>query len=189
MKVFTTGQAAKICKVAARTISKWFDSGRLKGYRLPGSRDRRIPKDFLICFLKENGMPLGDLEDEDLVKVIFVSSNELRISSMKASLTIKRGFKLAVAANGFETGIQIEAFNPKILIVDFSIGNNEANQLCQSIRKNSDYSNLIVLALIQESEMRGLDRSPINEIFRYPLDQDVLTFRLEELTGKIKVPA
>ena len=38
MKVFTTGQVAKICKVAPRTVSKWFDSGRLRGYRIPGSQ-------------------------------------------------------------------------------------------------------------------------------------------------------
>ena len=41
--IFTTGQVAKICKVAPRTVSKWFDSGRLRGYRIPGSQDRRIP--------------------------------------------------------------------------------------------------------------------------------------------------
>ena len=57
MKVFTTGQVAKICKVAPRTVSKWFDSGRLKGYRIPGSQDRRIPREYLIKFLKEHGMP------------------------------------------------------------------------------------------------------------------------------------
>jgi len=28
--IFTTGQVAKICKVAPRTVSKWFDSGRLR---------------------------------------------------------------------------------------------------------------------------------------------------------------
>src|SRR5947209_14833978 len=55
MKVFTTGQVAKICKVAPRTVSKWFDSGQLKGYRIPGSRDRRIPREDLIRFLEENG--------------------------------------------------------------------------------------------------------------------------------------
>ena len=59
MKVFTTGQVAKICKVAPRTVSKWFDSGRLRGYRIPGSQDRRIPREYLIKFLKEHGMPLG----------------------------------------------------------------------------------------------------------------------------------
>ena len=61
-KVFTTGQVAKICQVAPRTVSKWFDSGRLKGYRIPGSQDRRIPRDQLIRFLKENHMPLGALD-------------------------------------------------------------------------------------------------------------------------------
>ena len=35
MKVFTTGQVAKICKVAPRTVSKWFDSGRLTGISHP----------------------------------------------------------------------------------------------------------------------------------------------------------
>ena len=52
MKVFTTGQVAKICKVAPRTVSKWFDSGRLKGYRIPGSQDRRIPRDLETICLK-----------------------------------------------------------------------------------------------------------------------------------------
>ena len=52
-KVFTTGQVAKICKVAPRTVSKWFDSGRLRGYRIPGSQDRRIPREHLLRFLKE----------------------------------------------------------------------------------------------------------------------------------------
>ena len=64
MKVFTTGQAAKICKVAPSTVGRWFDSGLLKGYRRPGSPDRRIPSEYLITFLKEHGMPLGELEEE-----------------------------------------------------------------------------------------------------------------------------
>ena len=77
MKVFTTGQVAKICKVAPRTVSKWFDSGRLKGYRIPGSQDRRIPREYLIKFLKEHGMPLGDLEDEAMAKVLIVAQDQV----------------------------------------------------------------------------------------------------------------
>src|SRR4051812_28109101 len=38
--VLTTGEVAKICNVAPRTVSKWFDSGALHGYRIPGSKDR-----------------------------------------------------------------------------------------------------------------------------------------------------
>jgi hypothetical protein len=63
-QVFTTGQVAKICKVAPRTVAKWFDTGRLKGYRIPGHPDRRILRADLISFLNEHGMPLGELEGE-----------------------------------------------------------------------------------------------------------------------------
>ncbi|MFN9969658.1 MAG: helix-turn-helix domain-containing protein, partial [Phycisphaerae bacterium] len=57
-EVLTTGEVAKICNVAPRTVSKWFDSGSLKGYRIPGSRDRRIPTSELIRFMKAHNIPL-----------------------------------------------------------------------------------------------------------------------------------
>src|SRR5687768_16017987 len=60
--VLTTGQVAKMCNVAARTVSKWFDYGQLKGYRIPGSKDRRIPRAQLIKFMKEHGIPLDGIQ-------------------------------------------------------------------------------------------------------------------------------
>lgn len=56
-EVYSTDQAAKIVKVSARTISKWFDSGRLPGYRIPPHQERRIPRDGLVKFLRDHGMP------------------------------------------------------------------------------------------------------------------------------------
>src|SRR5207249_8428320 len=85
-KVFTTGQVAKICKVAPRTVSKWFDSGRLRGYRIPGSQDRRIPREYLIKFLKEHGMPVGDLEDEAMAKVLVVGQHQVLLEILKRQL-------------------------------------------------------------------------------------------------------
>lgn len=57
-EIYTTGEVAKICKVAPRTVSKWFDAGKLKGYKLPGAGDRRIQKDNLINFLTEYKFPI-----------------------------------------------------------------------------------------------------------------------------------
>src|SRR5260221_269976 len=82
-KVFTTGQVAKICKVAPRTVSKWFDSGRLRGYRIPGSQDRRIPREHLIRFLKEHGMPLGALEEEGWHKILIIGAESLLIEQLQ----------------------------------------------------------------------------------------------------------
>lgn len=56
-EIFTTGDVAKLLKVAPRTISKWVDTGKLRGYRIPGSRFRRVPRANLIRFLAENQMP------------------------------------------------------------------------------------------------------------------------------------
>ncbi len=56
-KVLTTGDVAEICNVASRTVGKWFDKKLLKGYRIPGSRDRRIPIPELVAFMKKYEIP------------------------------------------------------------------------------------------------------------------------------------
>lgn len=58
--VYSTGKIATICRVAPRTVSKWFDSGKLQGYRIPLSKDRRVPRENLLAFLKEHGFPIPE---------------------------------------------------------------------------------------------------------------------------------
>src|SRR5271165_3511159 len=60
--VFTTGEAAEVCKVSQQTIIRCFDTGRLGGFRVPGSKFRRIPREALVKFMKDNGIPLDNLE-------------------------------------------------------------------------------------------------------------------------------
>jgi excisionase family DNA binding protein len=187
MKVFTTGQVAKICKVAPRTVSKWFDSGRLKGYRIPGSQDRRIPREYLIKFLKEHGMPLGDLEEEVMAKVLIVAQDQVLIENLKRELPAERSFKVGVAASGFEAGIQAESFNPDCIIVDFSIGKVEALQICQNLRRNTDFADTILIALLpDDGSPMSFDRSSINETFKKPFDAALLAERLRTLIGAKK---
>src|SRR5438045_9673674 len=72
--VFTTGEAAKICKVSQQTIIRCFDNGQLKGFRVPGSRFRRIPREALYKFMKDNGIPNEALESGKR-KVILVDDD------------------------------------------------------------------------------------------------------------------
>lgn len=55
VKWLTTGQIAQRLGVAQRTVSKWIDSGRLIGIRLPGSRDRRVHPDIFDEFQRHYG--------------------------------------------------------------------------------------------------------------------------------------
>src|SRR5437879_8825368 len=111
-KVSTTWQVAKICKVAPRTVSKWFDSGRLKGYRIPGSQDRRIPREQLIRFLKEHGMPLGELEEEERHKILVIGAEKLFIERLRETLPEDEDYKYEIAQSGVEAGIMAESFHP-----------------------------------------------------------------------------
>ena len=128
-KVFTTGQVAKICKVAPRTVRKWFDSGRLRGYRIPGSQDRRIPREHLIRFLKEHGMPLGELEEEEWHKILIIGAEKLFIDRVKELLPEDDDYKYELANSGFEAGIQAESFHPDTIIIDLALGRSEAIQI------------------------------------------------------------
>ena len=61
--LFTSGEAAEICRISQQTIIRCFDSGRLEGFRVPGSRLRRIPRQSLIRFMKENNIPIDNVDN------------------------------------------------------------------------------------------------------------------------------
>src|SRR5260221_1913103 len=179
-KVFTTGQVAKICKVAPRTVSKWFDSGRLRGYRIPGSQDRRIPRENLIRFLKEHGMPLGELEEEGWHKILIIGAEKVFIDRMKELLPEDDDFKYELAASGFEAGMQAESFHPDTIIVDLAMGRSEALQIAQNLRRNELHKETLIVALASEDEANpdGLTEYGFSEAFKKPFDIALLAERI-----------
>ncbi len=66
--VLTTGIIAKVCGVAPRTATKWIDSGLLKGYRLPGSQDRRVSRAEFERFATEHNLPCAPKQTPDLLR-------------------------------------------------------------------------------------------------------------------------
>lgn len=56
--VLSTMQIARYTGVCMHTVTKWIDSGLLKGFRVPGSPRRRVlPADF-VRFLHAHGLPV-----------------------------------------------------------------------------------------------------------------------------------
>ena len=184
--IFTTGQVAKICKVAPRTVSKWFDSGRLRGYRIPGSQDRRIPREHLIRFLKEHGMPLGELEDEAMGKILLVGTDSV-VRSGLSELMGTDEFKLESAVSGFEAGLQAESLHPDCVVIDFTMGRSEALMIAQNLKKNSEYAETVLIGLLSDDDnASGFDRTLFNETFRKPFDSALLAERIRTLVGRKK---
>src|SRR6478672_6958991 len=115
--VFTTGEAARICKVSQQTIIRCFDSGQLKGFRVPGSRFRRIPRETLHKFMKENGIPTDAL-DNDQREILVVDDDKDLVETLVAALDQDGRFQVRVANNGFDAGMMVKEYRPELIVLD-----------------------------------------------------------------------
>lgn len=147
--VLTTGDVAKICHVAPRTVSKWFDTGQLKGYRIPGSKDRRIPVSELMRFMKAHNMPTDSLP-AGKIRVLVVDSNDGAASSLSDILRNRGDYEVQVARSNFETGTIAQKFAPHVLLVNLFARDIDATEICKSLRADDELQTIKVIAVANQ---------------------------------------
>jgi excisionase family DNA binding protein len=114
--VLTTGEVAKICNVAPRTVSKWFDNDQLKGYRIPGSKDRRIPIEELLSFMKKYNMPTEGLEREQK-NILVVDTDKSAAANTASALMEKTDYSVSVVCSCVELGAKIEQLGQAVVVL------------------------------------------------------------------------
>ncbi len=178
--LFTTGEAADVCKVSQQTIIRCFDAGRLEGFRVPGSKFRRIPRQSLIKFMKDNKIPL-DAVDSGKRKVLIVDDDAEIVELLVDVLTRDGRFETKTASSGYEAGIATQRFRPEVILLDYMLPDVNGNVVCQTIRKNPEFENIkiiIVSGVVKQDEIEQLLKSGAEDFIRKPFD-------VTELTGKI----
>jgi len=178
--LYTTGEAAEICRVSQQTIIRCFDAGRLEGFRVPGSRFRRIPRQNLIKFMKDNNIPLDSI-DSGKRKVLVVDDDAEIVELIVEVLERDGRFELKTASSGYEAGMATERFRPELILLDYMLPDVNGNVVCQTIRKNPEFENIkiiIVSGVVKEDEIAQLLRSGAEDFIRKP-------FNIPELTDKI----
>ncbi len=144
--VLTTGEVAKICNVASRTVSKWFDSGQLKGYRIPGSKDRRIPVSGLIKFMKSHGIPMDGLMTGN-TRVLIVDRDDDVISSLQSILCEQTSYDVRVSGGAFAAGIECERYRPHVMLVDIHLFEGDPKGITKVLEANDDLQMVKVIAM------------------------------------------
>jgi excisionase family DNA binding protein len=168
--VLTTGEVAKICNVAPRTVSKWFDTGALHGYRIPGSKDRRIPLNQLIRFMKQHGMPLNGLMT-GCTRVMIVDDEQDIVEVLEKILEDEAKYEVEVARGGFAAGLIAEKFRPHVMLVDMHLKDIDAPEVCKQVKKNPDLQLTKVIAMsgkLSEQESLGLTALGFDSFLRKP---------------------
>lgn len=184
--VFTTGEAAKICKVSQQTIIRCFDSGQLKGFRVPGSRFRRIPRESLFRFMKENGIPTDALESGKR-KVLLVDDDEGLVDLISDVLKADGRFEVRVASNGFAAGMMVKEYRPDLVVLDVMLPDINGRDVCRLIRSDSTLADVRIVCIsgmIEEDKIMELRVAGADDFLRKPFDIEEL---IEHMCGQLDI--
>ena len=178
--VFTMGEAAKICKVSQQTIIRCFDSGQLKGFRVPGSRFRRIPRDLLFKFMKENGIPTDALESGKR-KVLLVDDDEELVELISDVLKKDGRFEVRVATNGFEAGMIVKDYRPDLVVLDVMLPDINGAIVCERIHSDptlEDVRIICISGMVEEDKIDELKKAGAADFLQKPFDVEELIDRM-----------
>ncbi len=181
--VFTTGEAAKICKVSQQTIIRCFDSGQLKGFRVPGSRFRRIPREQLYSFMRDNGIPTDAL-DSGKRKLLIVDDDQDLVDLLVDHFTRDGRFDIRSVNNGFGAGMLIKEFGPDLVILDVMLPDINGMEVCQLVRndKTMDEVKIICISgMVEQERIQALRDAGANDFVKKPFDVEQLGQRVCQL--------
>lgn len=181
--VFTTGEAAKICKVSQQTIIRCFDNGTLKGFRVPGSRFRRIPRDQLYSFMKDNGIPTDALESGKK-KLLIVDDDQDLVELISEGFQRDGRFDIRTVNNGFDAGMGVKEFRPDLVILDVMLPDINGKEVCQRVRSDSSLDMVKILCIsgmIEQDRVEGLMAAGANEFMQKPFSVEDLIDRACDL--------
>lgn len=181
-RVFTTGEAAKVCGVSQQTIIRSFDAGRLTGFKVPGSKFRRIPREELLRFMRANGMSLEALgEDGAAARVLLISSDQAICRLVEGALKDDRRFTLVTAGNAFDAGLLTESFKPGLVILSTRQEEIDPVTVCRRLRSRAESADVRILSLGGAGDGARLDalrRAGANEVLIVPCSGELLLRRL-----------
>ena len=178
--VYTTGEAAKICKVSQQTIIRCFDSGQLKGFRVPGSRFRRIPRESLYRFMKENGIPTDALESGRR-RILVVDDDQAVVDLITEVLAGDNRFETKVVNNGFGAGMLANEYHPDLIVLDVMLPDINGKEVCELIRQNptmADIKIICISGMVEEDKIDELRQAGADDFLHKPLDIDELKRRI-----------
>ena len=178
--VFTTGEAAKICKVSQQTIIRCFDNGQLKGFRVPGSRFRRIPREALYKFMKDNGIPTDALESGKR-KVLLVDDDVELVELILKFLEDDGRFETRVAQNGFDAGMMVKEYHPDLIVLDVMLPDINGKDVCHRVRADATLEDVRILCMsgmVEEDKIQELKLAGADDFIHKPFEVEALIDRM-----------
>ena len=177
--VLTTGDVARLCGVTIRTVIKWFEEGRLQGYKLPGSRDRRFTRAAVERFVREHDLPLELLGrgsgDTPRVLVADDDANVRRL--VERCLTDLGTLQVSTAATGWEAGLRTASWRPDVLLLDYRLGDTTGEEVAAGVRRMDPAyqpSVIVMSAYLQPEDVQRILSRGVDAFLAKPFELETL---------------
>lgn len=179
---YTTGDVARLCRVTKRTVITWIDGGKLQGYRIPGSRHRRVTADALKEFLRRHKMPRLDVAVRP--RILIVDDDRDFLEFLREAL--RDGYDIESAETALEAASRLPLFRPDMVLMDIRLPDLSGLEVCrhfQPYRKDHKAPILVMSAYGSQIDPAEVRRAGADGFLAKPLKVAELRKRIHSMVG------
>lgn len=164
MKTLTSGEIAEYCDVNLRTVIRWLESGKLKGFKLPGRGNNRVLVADFIEFLERHDMPIPNALMSQAKQSILIVDDELPVAKSIQRVARRAGYDTFIATGGFQAGMMLSQHQPTVMTLDLSMPGMDGYSVIQYTREESKSKALKIIVI------SALDDNSLNKALELGAD-------------------
>ncbi len=186
-RLYSTTQAAKLCRVTPGTIIHWIKKGKLQTALTAGGH-RRISGSELLLLIEKLRLPIPEelmnLKPKSSLKILVVD-DEASVREMIQWL-LKGSFPKAeteLAEDGLVAGWKTTTFHPDLILLDLMMPGLDGFRFCELVRTSSELKNARIIAM---SGVQGfgfeekIRRLGANDFLAKPFEVEILKEKVSE---------
>ena len=185
MKTLTSGEIAAYCDVNLRTVIRWIESGKLKGFKLPGRGNNRVLVEDFIEFLERHNMPIPEALKGTANPAVLIVDDEMPVAKSIQRVARRAGYDSYIATGGFQAGIMLSQHEPKVMTLDLSMPGMDGYSVIEFTRSQSKYKDLkiVVISALDDISLERALEIGADATLQKPFSNHDLTMVLEQLMG------
>jgi len=177
----TPSEVASLLIVSPVTVRQWSQKGLLAFEQTPGGH-RRYSYSAIENFARKRGLHLKNRQSKSLKILIVDDDPQLSFYLTELLQAISSDIKTDTAANGFEAGQKVQAFQPDILLLDLFMPSLDGFQTCQQIKENPETSAIRIIAITGHSSPENIAKimnDGAENCLSKPIDEEELISALK----------
>ncbi len=180
---YTTGEVARICSIAPRTVQKYCEQGLLEMKKSPVTGYRRILRDSLLGFMRKYNIPVTSLESRETKSVFVVDDDKKLVKMITGFLSEKlKGSEIRSATEGYAALIEISATLPHLVILDLKMPKTDGFEVCRQLKNNPLTQGIKIIAITGHS-----DQEQVYNILKMGADRCLLKpFKMADLLAEVE---